>query len=152
MVERREAWGERVSSSEVGLWKAKGVLKSWRRQQFSSTQRHEALLSQRPAEGLLQAAVHSEKGSREQIGEPAAYSHVQKGQAHLCSCNRRGPGTSGHRLLLPPWHLQPEAKRNINCTFALQVKGVKAHTWSNGVKGCAPQCPTPQQILTATSQ
>lgn len=32
-------------------------------QQFSSTQRHEALLSQRPAEALLQSAVHSEKGS-----------------------------------------------------------------------------------------
>lgn len=97
------------------------------------------------------AAVCSEKGSREQqTGEPVAYSHVQRGQVHLCSCNQRDPGTSRHQLLLPLWHLRPEAKSNINCTFALQARGVKASTWNNGVRGCAHQCPGPLQILTAT--
>lgn len=75
-------------------------------------------------------------------GEPVPYSHVQRGHRNL-PCYLRSSGTSGHQLLLPFWHLQPAAKRNINCTSALQARGVQARTWSNGVKGCASQCPAP---------
>lgn len=117
-----------VKGSPVPRWACEKQEESsslTRVQQFSSTQGHC---------WTGQAAAPSQRGSQEQPGERVTYSHVQRGRRNLPSCHLRGPGTSGHQLLLPFWHLQPAAKRSIKCTSALQARGVQARTWSNGVK------------------
>lgn len=61
MVERRKAWGVRVSSSKVGLWKVRSLHVSG--DQFPHPQGHEALLAWKSAEGLLQFAANRAKAS-----------------------------------------------------------------------------------------